>query len=374
LNFVVFTHVTHRSFDGKIYAYGPYVREMNLWVKEHDQLTIVSPFVEGVAPDPIESSFECLNIRFVRLPLFSFIDFNNGIKSLLLLPFLTFQIFRGLLSKGHLHFRLPGNVGLLSTILQVFFPFRKKTFKYAGNWHQTSLQPLSYRLQRLIAKNPLLTHNAQVLVYGKMTDDANHVVDFYTATYTENDKSEFALKPVSNDESIRLIYVGALSKGKRPLLAVQVLEALLKNNVHAQLYVCGDGPLLNTLVDYIREKNLESNVHLTGNIKRSDVDLLLQGSHFLLIPSKSEGWPKAVAEAMWWGCIPVATAISCIPKMLDYGSRGIIVNPDAPAMAAAIMELLNDFERSSKMRTEAMIWSRQYTLERMQKDIQRFLA
>ncbi|MGR6086931.1 MAG: glycosyltransferase family 4 protein [Arcticibacter sp.] len=374
MNFVVFTHVTHRSLNGKIYAYGPYVREMNLWVKEHDRLTIVSPFIVDGSPNPIESSFDCSNIRFVRLPAFSFVDFNNRIRSFILLPFLIFQILRGLLSKGHLHFRLPGNVGLLSSLLQIFFPFRKKTFKYAGNWHQTNLQPWSYRLQRWIAKNPLLTRNANVLVYGKQINDPGHVIDFYTASYHEDDRTEFEINSKFNDSVIRLIIVGTLSEGKRPLLAVQVLEELLRGKVQAQLYVCGEGPLKDFLLGYVRNKKLESYVHLTGNIKRADVDQLLQESQFLLMPSKSEGWPKAVAEAMWWGCIPIATEISCIPQMLDHGKRGIIVNPDAPAMAAVIMELLNDFEQSSRMRTEAMIWSRQYTLERMQNDIKRFIA
>ena len=42
-------------------------------------------------------------------------------------------------------------------------------------------------------------------------------------------------------------------------------------------------------------------------------------SHFLILPSKSEGWPKAVAEAMFFGCIPVATTVSCVPWMLGKG-------------------------------------------------------
>jgi hypothetical protein len=31
---------------------------------------------------------------------------------------------------------------------------------------------------------------------------------------------------------------------------------------------------------------------------------------------------KAIAEGMFWGCIPVGTAVSCVPFMLDEGKRG----------------------------------------------------
>src|SRR5690606_34200508 len=48
-------------------------------------------------------------------------------------------------------------------------------------------------------------------------------------------------------------------------------------------------------------------------------------SHFLILASKSEGWPKAVAEAMFFGCILIVTPVSCVPWMLNYGSRGILI-------------------------------------------------
>ena len=38
-----------------------------------------------------------------------------------------------------------------------------------------------------------------------------------------------------------------------------------------------------------------------------------------MLPSKSEGWPKAIAEGMFWGAIPVATRVSCLEYMLDKG-------------------------------------------------------
>ena len=39
----------------------------------------------------------------------------------------------------------------------------------------------------------------------------------------------------------------------------------------------------------------------------------------------SEGWPKVIAEGMFWGCLPIATRVSCVPNMLNNGKRGIIL-------------------------------------------------
>ncbi len=43
MKFVILTHAAHIFKEGKVYAYGPYVREMNLWAKYVDEIIIVAP-------------------------------------------------------------------------------------------------------------------------------------------------------------------------------------------------------------------------------------------------------------------------------------------------------------------------------------------
>lgn len=373
MRIVLFTHVTHRINNNKVYAYGPYVREMNLWVKASDQLIIVSPVTSQGDPKAIEASFDCINIRFFRIPEFSLVGTQNVFKTFFLWPWIVLQTFRGLCSKGLLHFRLPGNLGLIATVLQMFFPWRNKIFKYAGNWDPESQQPWSYRLQRRIVNNEYLTRNAKILVYGKKPLDAKHVVDFYTATYDVIDIKEVRSDDAYFNEPIRLLFVGSLIDGKRPMLAIDVLNTLIKGHMKCELLICGDGPLREVLVHYIQTNNLTSNVKLMGGLSRREIDELYRNSHFLLLPSKSEGWPKAVAEAMWWGCIPVTTAVSCVPKMLDNGKRGILAPSNPHIMADAMTAILNNPSMWQNMRMEAVAWSRQFTLERMRSDIEQLI-
>ena len=56
----------------------------------------------------------------------------------------------------------------------------------------------------------------------------------------------------------------------------------------------------------------------------------------LIFISKSEGWPKVVAESMWWGCIPISKPVSCIPEMLGYGKRGFISSIDIESIGRAV--------------------------------------
>jgi len=69
----------------------------------------------------------------------------------------------------YIHLRCPGNMGL-EALVQMLFPNKPKTAKYAGNWNPKSKQPWSYRLQKWILSYTFLTQNMQVLVYGEWSN------------------------------------------------------------------------------------------------------------------------------------------------------------------------------------------------------------
>lgn len=51
MRFSVFTHAEHYFYEGLIYSYGPYVREMNYWISEFDEIHIIAPFTEKARKD-----------------------------------------------------------------------------------------------------------------------------------------------------------------------------------------------------------------------------------------------------------------------------------------------------------------------------------
>ena len=51
-------------------------------------------------------------------------------------------------------------------------------------------------------------------------------------------------------------------------------------------------------------------------------------AHFLLFPcSASEGWPKVLSEAMAYGVVPLAGAVSSIPQILAETGAGVALPP-----------------------------------------------
>nr|WP_315145573.1 glycosyltransferase [uncultured Flavobacterium sp.] len=370
MTFVIITHVSHILEQNRYFAYAPYVREMNIWAKKVDKVILVAPLVDA-NKSPIDSGYEHQNIDFVAIESFDVLSFTGFLKTIFKTPKICFQIFCAMQKADHLHLRCPGNIGLLGSLVQILFPNKTKTAKYAGNWDPKSKQPWTYRLQKWILSNTFLTRNMQVLVYGEWTGSSKNIKPFFTATYTEAEKSTIFLKDLK--KQIRFIFVGALVSGKKPLYAIQLVESLFKKGFDVALNLYGEGGERKSLEEYIGQNKLSNIISLQGNQTQEKVKKAYESSHFVILPSDSEGWPKAIAEGMFWGCVPLATAVSCVPFMLDYGQRGVLLEMDIEKDALKIAGLLNDeFDYSSKVQ-RASGWSRQFTLDVFEKDIKTLL-
>ncbi|OYX27783.1 MAG: glycosyl transferase [Flavobacteriales bacterium 32-35-8] len=369
MKFLIITHVPHKKQDNHWFAYAPYVREMNIWLKHVDEVTIVAPMVSGTISD-IDLAYQHRDITFTQIPSIEFTSIATIIRSLFKLPIIFLRLYKACQKADHIHLRCPGNIGLLGCLVQIFFPKTPKTAKYAGNWDPNAKQPLSYKVQKWLLSNTSLTKNMQVLVYGHWEHQTRNVKSFFTATYHATEIE----KPMERNYSgpLQCIFVGSLVKGKRPLLAIQIIEALHKQGKQVSLDIYGDGVLKEILYRYIADNKLETIVSLHGNQSQDRIKASLKQAHFLILASKSEGWPKAIAEAMFFGAIPIATPISCVPYMLDYGRRGILITPNVDETIVTIHEALKteDLKTMSKLGSE---WSQQFTLDYFEAEIKNIL-
>jgi len=370
MKFLIVTHAFHSFFDGKYFSYGPYIREMRLWEKNVDELIVVAP-LGFHQPSAIDLAYLHGNVKFISIPEFNILGFKNLIRSLFILPFILFKIGYGMFLCDHIHLRCPGNVGLLACFVQILFPFKKKTAKYAGNWDGNSIQPWSYNIQKAILRSEFLTKRMSVLVYGHWPDKTKNIVPFFTASYFDSDKIS-VVKPTLEDK-IRLIFVGGLFPNKNPMIALEVCNLLKLNKRDVELVFCGDGPELSNLSHLTDSLKLNDQIVFLGNVSAESVKQEFIKSHFLIFVSDSEGWPKVVAEAMWWGCIPITTPVSCVPQMLGEGERGFLVDKDSRKIFNVIEDSLKDLDALSRMRINGMDWARNFTLEKFEKEIKKLI-
>jgi glycosyltransferase involved in cell wall biosynthesis len=211
----------------------------------------------------------------------------------------------------------------------------------------------------------------QVLVYGQWEGSSKNIKPFFTATYYEVDKLPIVSKDLQ--QKIYFVFVGTLVSGKNPLFAIKIVEALHKNGHNVVLTLYGEGIERNRLEEYINKNNLESFISLKGNQTQDTLKKAYKKSHFVILPSESEGWPKAIAEGMFWGCVPVASQVSCVPFMLDYGKRGVLLNMNLEKDVSQIEALLQNETNYNNISVKASDWSRNYTLDVFEKEIKKMV-
>lgn len=373
MKFLIVTHVVHKKVGESYFAYGPYVREMNLWFKHVEEVVILAPKVENQNPDPIDLAYIHPKIKFVEVPEFSLLDWPSRIKVAFSLPLIFLKTWYQMEKADHIHLRCPGNMGLVGTLVQIFLPFKEKSAKYAGNWDPKSEQPATYRLQKKILENEFLTRNMKVLVYGNWSPKSRNLVSFFTASYLNSDKKKTEIRPFGSPVTLKLIFVGNLHPAKNPKISCAVADLLLSLGVDCQLNLYGEGVERTVLEHFIHRNNLHDKIRLHGNVNSETLKKAYSESHFLIFASESEGWPKVVAEAMFWGCLPVTTAVSCVPEMVGQGERGELVQKDAKLIVKRIQALLADENLYRTKAQAAMDWSRTFTLEKFESEIQKVL-
>ena len=384
------------QIQDKTYAYAPYVDEMKVWGK---YASLSFACVIWKEPRGLLVSEIPFNIEKV----YPLQDFNiNSKRYLFKAVYNSFYnaivLMKAMKQADHIHLRCPGNIGLLGCFVQIAFPNKPKTAKYAGNWDPKATQPWSYRLQKWLLSSTFLTKNMKVLVYGEWPDQTKNILPFFTASYSEKEidnpkpvipnlfrdlpckaqnKNEplhrQMLNQVQHDALIKFIFIGALTKGKQPLLSLAVIQKLKEKGHQLRLNIYGEGPERGALEQYLAENDLSNEVLLHGNCDKETIKMAYQSAHFLLFISQSEGWPKVVAEAMFWGCLPVTSKVSCIPYMLSNGERGALVNPNTDEIVAVIENYLQHPDKYDQQATKAMAWSRQFTMEKFEEEIGKLL-
>jgi glycosyltransferase involved in cell wall biosynthesis len=145
--------------------------------------------------------------------------------------------------------------------------------------------------------------------------------------------------PATPDGPATVLAVGRLRAPKDFLTLVRASARLPAGS--ARVLVVGDGPDRDELEREIGRLGLEGTIALLG--ERADVGELLAAADVFVLPSRSEGMPMSVLEAMAAGLPVVASDVGGVAELVADGATGLLVPAGEPAaLARALARLLDD--------------------------------
>lgn len=150
----------------------------------------------------------------------------------------------------------------------------------------------------------------------------------------------------NNNNPVRIIFVGRLAAPKEPLRLLEVFRNLPVNMQQmCSLNIVGNGPQHELLKRFIDENNLKNTVRLLGDIPHAQVVSYLQSADIFILPTRWEGFPYTILEAMACGLPVIATDVGGISEAIQ--KTGILIpKENTQALTNALTCLIqNSVER-----------------------------
>lgn len=166
-------------------------------------------------------------------------------------------------------------------------------------------------------------------------------------------------RPVVEGQNLRLIGVGNMIEQKGPDLFIEASSVLQADGRRVKATWVGDGPLMEQVKDLARK--LQVNADFPGFVDPTELPSLLQDADVFLLPTASETFGVAIAEALGQGIPAVVTGTGEFQSFLPpRGSR--LVKRNAQSIAEGVLDLQND---PNRMTSEEI---RQYAVSRFSED------
>ncbi len=167
------------------------------------------------------------------------------------------------------------------------------------------------------------------------------------------DTTTFVPVPRKRRDVREVVYVGRLSAEKNVETVVEALGKL--GGRHAvRLTVVGDGPCREAILS--AAKHLAVDVRLLGFVDHRRLPALLADADVFVLPSLTEGHPKALLEAMSTGLPCLASDVDGNRAVVAPGETGLLFDPrDASGLADALDRVFTDGELARRLGKAARV-------------------
>ena len=164
----------------------------------------------------------------------------------------------------------------------------------------------------------------------------------------------------------KIVTIGRLAEQKNQKSLIDAFSIIYQKYPKFVLEIYGEGALYNDLLNYIKNLNLENNVKLMG-VKKNILECISDAKLFVL-PSKYEGFPNVLLEAMSLGLPVISTDFSTgvAHDLIKDNINGFVVKvDDIKEMAKKIIEIIENEELQKQMSLNNLYVREDYSISKI---------
>lgn len=224
----------------------------------------------------------------------------------------------------------------------------RKIYAYYA-YHYKNVKPiaLSKEIQKTICEEYELEEENVPIVFNG--EDTNHI----------KKKEDYSFK------TFNILHVGRFVELKNQLMIVEVIERLINEGLNIKMTFTGnyENDYGQKVREYVKERRLESAVVFKGIV--NGIEKVFSEADIFVLPSKFEGMPMTIIEAMSAAMPIIASNVGGIKDMLTNDCNAILINPNKEELYKAIKELYFDIKKREFLGNNAYKEKNKYSRENM---------
>lgn len=305
--------------------------------------------------------------RFVALSIWLF---NFALGQIKTLYYLT-KVSR---STDTVLFFLGADINLLSLLLAKLL--RKEVITMIVEYSPTSIESIHGRFPayfyKLLAKlnrnlsDKIIVYTQSVIQWAHL-EKYQHKISVGSEVFI--DTNLFRITQPYGKRENTIGYIGRASKEKGILDFVNAIPLILHRRSDVDFLIVGDGPLLSSIKQELRNNGLLEKVALTGWITHDEIPDYMNRLKLLVMPTHTEaGSPQPVQEAMSCGTPVLVSMVGGVGDVVKDRENGFILKNRSPQhIAKDVLKILEYPRIDETIRNAKKLIEQDYTFEAVAK-------
>jgi glycosyltransferase involved in cell wall biosynthesis len=218
-----------------------------------------------------------------------------------------------------------------------------------------------YHLKKQCARAPFISYVTEQALQRRYPPDPNAYATFYTFNVLKDNDIVSTPRPSSSFKNpLTLINVGSFNHlQKAQDIIIEAFANCIKEGLDLNLVMVGDGALRLELEARVQTLGIGKRVRFLGQVTTgAPFQAELDKADIFLLPSRQEGLPRALVEAMARALPCIGSTVGGIPELLPLAD--LVPSGDVAALTKKIRETTQDFERLDRMSSNNLEKSREF--------------
>lgn len=309
-----------------------------------------------------ESGRKTLRLRLQEAPRIGLAQSKEILAFALRLPITLWRlhalISRHGISVVNAHY--PGLHLIHFALLKIFHP---RKFRFVVSFHGSDVTAMETSkryasvMKWILLKANVLTVPSDSLA-TRLTTVAPRTNGKIKRIYNGVDQDKFLrdymtsqLLPLQLRDKFFVLHVGSFERVKGQDILLKAFKKLNEQHPEMHLLLVGrNGSFMGEVERIIEVLGLSEKVYILTNVKHEEIPALMKSAYFIVLPSRSEGFPLVLLESAMSNRAVIASRTGGIPELIRDRENGLLVDPENhDQLASAMAEMVADSQLRNRL-------------------------